>query len=61
MSLPEDCEIYQETIDPVTGKVRFQVENKVITIVSPMAKKNFLLQPHNLIIQSQVNNFQNPI
>jgi DNA-binding ferritin-like protein (Dps family) len=61
MSLPEECEIYSESVDPLTGKIRFEVENKVITLVSPASKKNVLLQPQNQILQSKVATFRDPL
>ena len=47
MSLPDDCEIYQEHIDPKTGKVCFTLDKKTITIINPTIKKNIILKLEN--------------
>jgi hypothetical protein len=57
MSLPDECEIYQESVDPVTGKVRFTVDQKTVTIVNQNIKKNTLLKPENQIRDKQVTNY----
>lgn len=47
MSLPDECEIYSESVDPITGKIIFQVDKKTITLVSPTIRKNVILKPEN--------------
>lgn len=47
MLLPDDCEIYQEELDPLTGKLKFIVNKKIVTILSPKVKKNIYLKPEH--------------
>lgn len=47
MSLPDDCEIYQEQIDPTTGKVKFIIDQKTVTIINPNIRKAIILKPEN--------------
>lgn len=35
LSLPDELDIYQEQIDPTTGKVIFQIDKQTVTIVAP--------------------------
>jgi hypothetical protein len=49
LSLPDDCEVYLETRDPVTGKLCFQVDYKTVTIVDPFLKHNIHLKQDLLV------------
>lgn len=51
MSLPDDLEIYHEHIDPKTGKVKFTIDQKTVTILNQNVRKAYLLKPENQIIK----------
>ena len=61
VALPEDCDIYKEQRDPVTGKTTWKIETKVVTIIDPKINKNIHLKPENQIMKKEVQKFKNPI
>ena len=47
IALPDDIAIYKESKDPLTGKIKFQIDQRTITIVNPLLKKNLVVRAEN--------------
>jgi hypothetical protein len=61
VSLPEDCDIYREVKDPLTGTTRFTIEKDVVRIISPAIKKNIEVRQGNQVTLQEVGQYPDPL